>query len=133
VGAVSGALFDTHALVWALTLPERLGARARELVEDPSVVLWVSAASAWEIATKHRLGKMPEAQGVLAGWDRQIDRLGARELPMSSAHARLAGALDWHHRDPFDRLLVAQASLEGLPILTRDPQIAAYPQATAIW
>lgn len=130
---MSGALFDTHALVWALTAPGRLGTSARELVEDRSVELWVSAASAWEIATKHRLGKMPEAEGLLAGWDGQIDRLGARELPISSAHARLAGSLDWDHRDPFDRLLVAQAGLEVLPIITRDPQIAAYASATAIW
>lgn len=133
MGAVSAGLLDTHALVWALTSPERLSARAREVVEDRSVALWVSAGSAWEIATKHRLGKMPGIEGLLAGWDRQLGRLGARELPISSAHARLAGSLDWSHRDPFDRMLVAQASLEGLPILTRDPQIAAYPQATAIW
>lgn len=92
----------------------------------------MSAASGWEIATKARLGKLPEAGDVpenLAGY---LRKAGFLELSISMAHARLAGSLPGGHRDPFDRILAAQAQIEGLPVVTRDPEIA-HLGASTVW
>ena len=126
-------LLDTHALLWALTAPEQLGARARAVVEDPEVRLVVSAASAWELATKHRLGRLPQAEVLLGAYDSHLARLGAQELPIRSGHALLAGRLDWDHRDPFDRMLAAQAILEAIPLVSRDRAFAEGVGLPLIW
>lgn len=126
-------LLDTHAFVWAVTAPDRLSAAAREVIADATVPLLVSAASAWEIAIKHRSGRWPEV-GVLI---RQLEAVGARlgvtHLPMSSDHALAAGGLDWSHTDPFDRALAAQAMREGLPLVSRDRAFAELPGLSTIW
>jgi PIN domain nuclease of toxin-antitoxin system len=119
-------LLDTHALLWALMEPERLSARARNLIEDPANALLVSAASAWEIASKHRLGRLPEAEAVVRGFQRHLTTLQAVELRISVEHALLAGSLPGEHRDPFDRMLAAQALIEGVPLLTVDPIFTAF-------
>ena len=119
-------LLDTHALLWALMEPERLSARARNLIEDPANALLVSAASAWEIASKHRLGRLPEAEAVVRGFQRHLTTLQAVELRISVEHALLAGSLPGEHRDPFDRMLAAQALVEGVPLLTVDPIFTAF-------
>ncbi|WP_087134425.1 type II toxin-antitoxin system VapC family toxin [Micrococcus lylae] len=116
----AAVLLDTHAFIWAVNDPGRLGAQSRGVLEDASVDLFVSAASAWEVATKSRLGKLPGADAWLPQWDVQVARLGARPLPVDSGHALLAGGLDWTHRDPFDRMLAAQAMRDGLVLITRD-------------
>ena len=130
---MSRFLLDTHALLWALTEPERLGAQARAVVSAKKNTLFVSAASAWEIATKQRIGKMPHADVIVGGYSRHLERLGTEHLPISDEHALLAGRLDWPHRDPFDRMLVAQAMLESLPIVTVDAAISGMNGIDVVW
>lgn len=119
-------LLDTHVLLWAAGQPDRLSAPARALLEDKMQTLMFSAASLWEIAIKHGLGRA----------DFQVDprllRRGLRErdyveLPVTSAHAVAAGGLPPIHKDPFDRILIAQATVEGILLLTADPLLARYP------
>lgn len=117
-------LLDTHTLLWWLG-GERLDEEAMERIADPSTVVAVSAASIWEAAAKRALGKLdiPEPLGRAA-----IEE-GFEPLPVTFDHAELAGGLPRHHRDPFDRMLVAQAQLERLAIVTRDPAFDDYDVA----
>lgn len=124
-------LLDTHALIWALLEPDRLSQRAREAMEDPVNTLFVSSASAWEISTKHRLGRLPEASVLVSGYEEHLERLGAVELPITASHALLAGGLDGVHRDPFDRMLAAQAVIEGIPLVSKDAAFQLFP--VRIW
>ena len=117
-------LIDTHVLLWSLMEPERLSPAAAGILSDPSTTLVVSSASAWEIATKHRLGRLDGARSVVHGYYGHLDRLGAEELPIRADHAILAGSLDGEHRDPFDRMLAAQALIETTPIVTGDDSIS---------
>ena len=126
-------LLDTHVMLWALTDPKRLGGTAREVVENRSSRLIISAVSAWEIATKHRLGKLPQADVLLAGYSKHLDRLGVIRLPVAEDHALLAGRLEWYHRDPFDRMLAAQAMIESLVFITGDPVFAYCPGVSTLW
>lgn len=126
-------LLDTHVVLWALTDPARIGRTAREVIENRSARLVVSAVSAWEIATKHRLGKLPQADVLLDPYSKHLDRLGVIRLPVSEDHALLAGRLDWNHRDPFDRMLAAQAMVESLVIITGDPAFAGCPGVPTLW
>jgi PIN domain nuclease of toxin-antitoxin system len=125
-------LLDTHVLLWALMEPGRLSKRARALIEDRANTLLVSSASAWEIATKHRLGRLEGAETVVAGYRHHLERLGAAELLINSDHALRAGAFAAAHRDPFDRMLAAQAQIEGVPLLTEDRAFAVF-DVTRIW
>lgn len=93
-------LRDTHALLWALTEPDRLSLASRRRIADPGTDLLASAASAWEVAAKHRLGKLPEADALVGAFADYVRELGAAKLPIRSAHALLAGRLDLDHRDP---------------------------------
>ena len=102
------------------------------MVADPDNAVFVSAASAWEVATKHRLGKLPSAQVLvqdMAGW---VHRAGFRALPIDIVHAQKAGSWPSAHRDPFDRMLAAQSVLEQLPLLTKDAAFAQLGVAT-LW
>lgn len=120
-------LLDTHALLWALLEPQRIPEATLAQVRDPRTDLVVSAATAWEISTKFRLGKLDQAQAVVHGYAGHLQRLRARELPISSQHALTAGLLVWDHRDPFDRVIAAQCMLESIPLVTADPVIGAFP------
>ncbi len=115
-------LLDTHALLWWLTDDPRLRPDAKEAVADEKSHVAVSAASAWEIAIKARLGRLQGRSEL----EEQLRDEGFEALPISVAHAIHAGGLPLHHDDPFDRMLVAQSRLEGLTIVTRDPRIARY-------
>lgn len=126
-------LLDTHALLWALTEPDRLGLRAREIISARSSELVVSAASAWEIATKQRLGKLPQADALVGVYARHLDRLGAVRLPITEEHALLAGRLQWDHRDPFDRMFAAQAMTESMTLVTGDEAFARLAGMTVLW
>ena len=126
-------LLDTHALFWAVREPDLLSASAREVISDASVTLLVSAASAWEMATKHRLGRWPEISDFVRNFDRKVQRLGAKPLHVSVEHALAAGGLEWGHRDPFDRVLAAQAMREGVPLITKDPAFSGLPGISTIW
>jgi len=114
-------LLDTHALLWWLADAE-LTDEARHAIADPDRLVAVSAASIWEIAIKREIGKLdaPDGAGGVA------EAAGFDPLGITFAHAAAAGALPPHHRDPFDRMLVAQARIEGLTIMTRDLAFAGY-------
>jgi PIN domain nuclease of toxin-antitoxin system len=114
-------LVDTHVFLWALLEPERLSRTAQRLLEDPQTGIVLSTASAWEISTKHRLGKLNQAVYLIENFDHAVNSLQVEELPIARAHALKAGAWLVDHRDPFDRILAAQAALEGLPLITTDP------------
>ena len=125
-------LLDTHALLWAVGDPERMSVRARELIGDGNNELVVSAASAWEIATKHRIGRLPGAERLLGSWDESLRRLRAEASPVDHAQALRAGGYQVAHRDPFDRLLAATAELAAMPLLTIDGAFVDFP-VTTIW
>jgi PIN domain nuclease of toxin-antitoxin system len=115
-------LLDTHALIWFTGEPDELRPEAREAIVDADTVV-VSAASIWEISTKAALGKLSAPVDDIVG---ELREWGFELLSISARHAWAIGSLPPHHRDPFDRMLVTQAQLEGLTIVTRDPQIARY-------
>jgi PIN domain nuclease of toxin-antitoxin system len=113
-------LLDTHTLLWCFNASPSLTARARQLIENGSNEILVSAASAWEIATKVRLGKLPTGEELIGDFDRYLARLGFEGLPISLQHAVRAGRLPGDHRDPFDRMIIAQAEAEDLTIISND-------------
>jgi PIN domain nuclease of toxin-antitoxin system len=119
-------LADTHVVLWALLRPKELDRRAARALRAASNEVFASAASLWEIAIKEGLGKL-RLPGPPAEWlPEALERTGFETLPIAGAHALAAGALPPHHRDPFDRMLVAQAVAEGLTVVTRDVRFAAY-------
>ncbi len=113
-------LLDTHALLWWFTDDARLSDRARAAIADPANTIHASAASAWEIATKQRIGKLEEVPDAAARYAELVAADGFLHLPVSYLHALRAGGWVVGHRDPFDRMLAAQSMLEGLPLVTRD-------------
>ena len=126
------ALLDTHAFLWWITDDPQLSRRARDIIGDGENELFLSAASGWEMAIKARLGKLDLPDNLEAFIPQQISLNAIDILPIQMSHALHVHKLPQHHRDPFDRMIVSQAQLEDLPILTTDPQIAQYPVQT-IW
>ena len=112
-------LLDTHAILWWLLADPRLPYGMRVGIEDAAEV-FVSAVSAMEIATKYRIGKLEEAEGIAGQLNDKVSRYGFEPLPVTMAHGDRAGLLERWHKDPFDRLLVAQAFAEELTIVSRD-------------
>jgi PIN domain nuclease of toxin-antitoxin system len=112
-------LLDTHVLLWWLQGGSNLSARARTIVLDPAAKALVSAASAWEIAIKFKAGKL-DAGGLVARFHSILDENRFVELPVSATHAIRAGLLEGSHKDPFDRMLIAQAQVENVPIVSND-------------
>lgn len=115
-------LLDTHALLWVLDDDAALDESARSAIVDPRNDVFVSAVSMWEISIKRSLGKLKAPEELLS----TVAASGFRELPVTFVHADQAGGLPPHHRDPFDRMLVAQAQVDGLTIVTHDSVIAKY-------
>ena len=113
-------LLDTHALLWWVADSRRLSSRAFDVVANPPSPCVVSAASAWELATKFRLGRLPEAEALAFDISRTIREQGFEELRINAADAWRAGSLPGPHRDPFDRLLAAQAQAHDLAIVSAD-------------
>ena len=126
------ALLDTHAFLWWTLDDPRIPNRAREFLADPDNELVFSAASAWELAIKAQLGKLRLPADVGQFIREQLDLNAMVTLSVELSHALYVVNLPLHHRDPFDRLLVAQSRLENLPIVTGDPLIAQY-QVETIW
>jgi PIN domain nuclease of toxin-antitoxin system len=116
-------LLDTHTLIWAATDVARLGRRATAVLSGERGNLWVSAATAWEIATKFRLGKLPEAMLLESNFERIVQQAGYRLLPISTAVALRAGRLVGSHKDPFDRMIAAQALALDIPVISNDKQL----------
>lgn len=119
-------LIDTQCWLWMVLSPDRLSPRSRKLVEDRQNTLYLSAASAWEIAIKHGLGMLRLPEPPEAYVPARLAALSMQELAVCAQHALRVASLPQHHRDPFDRLLVAQAQIEDLPVLTADSAFAAY-------
>ena len=113
-------LLDTHTLLWAFNGSSSLSTRARRLLEDGANEILVSAVSAWEIATKVRLGKLVTGEDLISDFSFYLAQLGVDSLPISIEHALRAGRLPGEHRDAFDRMLIAQAQAEDIPILSND-------------
>lgn len=119
-------LLDTHALLWWLLGDPALSPVARNAIADPGSEVFASAASAWEITTKFRIGKLPKAAVITADIAGIIAQHGFIELPVSVRQGQLAGSLPGIHKDPFDRILVAQAILADMQIVSRDEILSAY-------
>jgi PIN domain nuclease of toxin-antitoxin system len=122
---VNAVLLDTHALLWWLEHDRRLSAAAHKVIREPSTQVLVSAGSLWEIAIKHRLGKL-NAPNLVNNFQKELDEEGFVELPITAKHAIRAALLPTNHKDPFDRVLIAQAEIENVPIITRDAQFDGY-------
>jgi PIN domain nuclease of toxin-antitoxin system len=125
-------LLDTHALLWWLFDDPQLSNAARKAIKDPENTVLVSSASVWEIATKYRLGKLPEARAAAEDLPGLLRRGNMDVLPITLDHALAAGSLPGLHRDPFDRMLITQSQLEAIPIVTLDPAFSEFPIDT-IW
>jgi PIN domain nuclease of toxin-antitoxin system len=125
-------LLDTHALLWWMVGDPRLSPGARAAVGAASAEVLVSAASAWELAVKVRLGKLPEAGRLTHRLAESLAEQDFRALPINLEHARLGGLLPGPHRDPFDRLLAAQALLDDLVVVTDDAALATFGPRT-LW
>lgn len=119
-------LLDTDCLLWMIGEPSKLGPKARKLLDDPATELLLSAASIFEIAVKTSLGKLSLPRAPRDYLPPLLDRMGVRELPITSLHGYRVAELPWHHRDPFDRLLIAQSFVEHLPLVTGDDQVLRY-------
>lgn len=128
---MSAFLLDTHVILWLATNPDRIPAAVRTELEQAEEI-FVSAVSWYELSQKARWGRLPSAAGLLARWEYFVNELMAQELPLSSEEAIRAGDLRWEHRDPFDRMLVAQAQLNGLCLVTRDETLRNYSEVTVI-
>jgi PIN domain nuclease of toxin-antitoxin system len=113
-------LIDTHILLWWVFDDSQLSPECREIIRSPENQILVSSASAWEIATKYRIGKLPEAKVLVAQYESVLQQAAFIDLPVTTAHALLAGNLPIEHRDPFDRMIMAQGELENLPVMTYD-------------
>ncbi len=116
-------LLDTHALVWWIKADPRLSQPARQAILDDNTSVYVSVASAWEIAIKVGSGKWDEARKLLENFENAVAEEGFDLLPIAVIHVRTAGLMKVQHRDPFDRLLAAQASIEDLTLVTTDPKL----------
>lgn len=119
-------LLDTHALLWWLAGDKSLSRRARLVIADEDNEIFVSAASAWEVSTNHRIGKLPGAGPLVVDFAREVRQQGFSELPITLDHGQVAGALPGVHRDPFDRMLVAQAREEKMALVSNDAVFDAF-------
>ena len=115
-------LLDTHTLLWWLNDSPQLGARCRQMISNDRNQVFVSAATTWEISIKMAIGKLRAPEDM----DSVVEDEGFSKLPISLYHGQLAGSLPAHHRDPFDRMLIAQAQAEGLVLITADENISLY-------
>jgi PIN domain nuclease of toxin-antitoxin system len=122
-------LLDTHVFLWWIGEPSRLPGEVTAAIADPGTLVYVSAASAWEISIKRALGRLDLRDEEFR---HGMQESGFTELPVTAAHGLAAGALPQHHRDPFDRMLVAQAAIEGMRLVTHERAMARYG-AEVVW
>lgn len=119
-------LLDTHTFLWWLAGDQALSGPARSAIADETNDVFVSAASAWEISTKHRIGKLAGVSAIVADLEAAVLDQGFMSLPVSLRHGQAAGSLPGPHRDPFDRMLIAQAMLEDLVLVSNEQPFDAY-------
>ena len=119
-------LLDSHTLIWSADRPDRITSAAMTAMGDPANELLVSAATLWEIAIKFGLGRLPISLPYRQWMEKAMVDLGLVLLPITLDHAERLALLPWHHRDPFDRLLVAQAQVEGVPLVSADETLDPY-------
>ena len=128
-----GYLLDTHTFLWAVRGSKNLSETAVKIIEDLNVKIFVSAASAYEIMNKHRIGKLSEFDDVAKNYFDFVKKLGAESLSITEQHAYLAGEFEWAHRDPFDRLLAAQAVTDNLILITNDAMFSELSWVKVLW
>ena len=126
-------LLDTHTLLWAARDDAKLSNNALAIIEDINNTIFVSAVSAYEIMYKHKLGKLPEYEYAAENYFDILRDFEVDELPISMKHAHFAGKFEWAHRDPFDRLLAAQAVTDNLTLITNDPAFGELSFITVLW
>lgn len=119
-------LLDTSTLIWAVSEPERNSPAARAALDSGDRLL-VSAASAWEIATKQRIGRLTRVHSLVVHWDRELERFNLEQLDISHRHALRGGSIDVDHSDPFDRVIAAQAELDDLTLVAKDRAFDLFP------
>lgn len=126
-------MLDTQVLLWMLTDPTQVSEPMRGTLADRRHLLFVSAASAWEIVTKQRLGKLPQAEVLVRGYERHLGRLGVETADITAEHSLLAGSMEWPHRDPFDRMIAAQCMIESLPLVSADQAFSTLAGVSVLW
>jgi len=132
MGAHLILLLDSSTLIWATSVPSLLSICARAAIDDEDNEIYVSAASAWEIATKHRLGRLEHAGPLALSWNDQLEQMGCGQLAIDHRHALRAGGYDVGHADPFDRVIAAQAELEDMTLVASDRAFDLFP-VTRLW
>jgi PIN domain nuclease of toxin-antitoxin system len=126
-------LLDTHVFLWAVAEPKRLSSKARSSITKLENQIFVSPVTAYELSYKHCQGKLPSGTAIVTSFGRQLARLYASELAVSTPHTLAAGQLNWDHKDPFDRMLAAQAMVEGLTLVTADEDLQAFEPVATLW
>jgi len=126
-------LLDTHTLLWLLRGSKELSNTAKATLNDTSVKKYVSAVSAYEIMYKYKLGKLQGFEDIAENYFDVLQKLGAEELPINTHHAHFAGKMEWEHRDPFDRLLAAQAVTDNITLITNDDAFQDASWIKVLW
>jgi len=126
-------LLDTHTFLWVALGDSKISDTAKNAIKDKYAKIFVSPVTAYEIMNKYRLGKLPEYSYVAENYLDVFHRLGAEELLISTKHLHFAGKFEWPHRDPFDRMLAAQAVTDNLTLITNDPVFQELPWITVLW
>lgn len=126
-------LLDTHVLLWLDTDPTRLSPKVTALIRNRQNTVYVSAISVWELAIKHRIGKLPSADALLSDFHASMTHYGFTQLPFTALHGLAEHDLQTPHKDPFDRALIAQAKHENLTLLSRDDAIHQAAEVKVVW
>jgi len=126
-------LLDTQCWLWWFAQPERLNEEALTNIADETNELWFSVASIWEIGIKVAIGKLPLPEPPDSYISSRMSKLGVKSLEITASHALRAAALPLHHRDPFDRMLIAQAQLEGMTLVSADTTLRQYSDVSILW
>lgn len=126
-------LLDTHTLLWMDTQPDKLGQHGLRIIRSRSTSLCVSAISIYELSQKAREGKLAKALPFLSNVEQNVLAYGLTMIDVNALHTQQAGALEWKNNDPFDRILAAQAMIEGLVLITSDAAFASLPGLTTLW
>lgn len=129
---MNAVLLDTHVILWWFDGGSKVSRQVRLLIEDPAVRVYFSAASVWEIAIKYKAGKLDAAASLIRRFATAMETDRFTELPVSAKHALAAGLLETRHKDPFDRMLIAQARIESLPIASTDARFDEY-EVRRVW